>query len=412
MNIHMETGSDGKMLIVEGKESEMVDNYELKMFKSNVICGFLDFDVVSIDNKRRYSYDISGATSIRDAFGSEAMNRLQVIQLVTALKNAVSELNTFLIDYDKIFLTPDTVFLKDGKYNFCFCMENDISFTEGLRDIMEYILERIDYRDNEAVVLAYKLYHQVVRDGIGIEALDVEGEKRDTFERNAWENVAKKEIISYKDYAEEYDIREDKCKSENDASKKNFSLTGQTIFFAALCGISFVGIFVEGMLPLPDTLLKCVVLISMAAGAYSLMCDYRKYKGNAGKKTNEAESDAKTYGAKTEDSSGEQTMLLEPQCPRIIYSMGGEDVRVSVDRIPFTIGSGRDVDCLIKRRSVSRLHARIFNEGSRYFIEDLRSTNGTRVDNKRLAHNQVVELFDGSIIEIADVEAEFKKALD
>ena len=105
-------------------------------------------------------------------------------------------------------------------------------------------------------------------------------------------------------------------------------------------------------------------------------------------------------------------MLLKPQCPRIIYSMGGEDVRVSVDRIPFTIGSGRDVDCLIKRRSVSRLHARIFNEGSRYFIEDLRSTNGTRVDNKRLAHNQVVELFDGSIIEIADVEAEFKKALD
>lgn len=46
-----------------------------------------------------------------------------------------------------------------------------------------------------------------------------------------------------------------------------------------------------------------------------------------------------------------------------------------------TIGRGSDSDVVVESRRVSRHHARIWREEGRYWIEDLDSLNGTRVDD-------------------------------
>ena len=53
-------------------------------------------------------------------------------------------------------------------------------------------------------------------------------------------------------------------------------------------------------------------------------------------------------------------------------------------------------------KSVSKLHCEIYAQGNKFFIRDLNSTNGTYVDNKRIA--DVHELYSGSTIRLGRVE--------
>jgi len=63
----------------------------------------------------------------------------------------------------------------------------------------------------------------------------------------------------------------------------------------------------------------------------------------------------------------------------------------------FAIGRKADNDLVIDDQSISSHHARIIKVQSVFFIEDLKSTNGTSVNEKRIERHQ---LRDGDIISI------------
>lgn len=48
------------------------------------------------------------------------------------------------------------------------------------------------------------------------------------------------------------------------------------------------------------------------------------------------------------------------------------------------LGRGRDADCRMGDRGLSRRHARFFGQAGAFFVEDLGSTNGVRVEGERL----------------------------
>jgi pSer/pThr/pTyr-binding forkhead associated (FHA) protein len=56
---------------------------------------------------------------------------------------------------------------------------------------------------------------------------------------------------------------------------------------------------------------------------------------------------------------------------------------MSVDRDWVVIGRGRGADVVIAERTMSRAHAAIGYDGERFFVQDLGSTNGTRVNGSR-----------------------------
>ncbi|MEO1288917.1 MAG: FHA domain-containing protein [Chloroflexota bacterium] len=48
---------------------------------------------------------------------------------------------------------------------------------------------------------------------------------------------------------------------------------------------------------------------------------------------------------------------------------------------------------------ISRMHAKIVREGDQYLIQDLGSTNGTRLNGNKLVPYQYVPLHDGAILQ-------------
>lgn len=76
--------------------------------------------------------------------------------------------------------------------------------------------------------------------------------------------------------------------------------------------------------------------------------------------------------------------------------------QIELDPLPKTLGRGRECDIALKAGDLSRMHARFFDQDGGLWLEDLGSTNGSYVNEQRLA--QRVQLRPGDVIHFADNE--------
>lgn len=93
--------------------------------------------------------------------------------------------------------------------------------------------------------------------------------------------------------------------------------------------------------------------------------------------------------------------------PRVLLLLGGpgKDRTFLIRGQTTTIGRGLDNDLVVESTDVSRHHARLdFHEGG-YYLSDLGSTNGTRVDGQPV--RQPTPLRDGAQIELGSVQLQF-----
>jgi hypothetical protein len=71
-----------------------------------------------------------------------------------------------------------------------------------------------------------------------------------------------------------------------------------------------------------------------------------------------------------------------------------------------SIGRSPEADVPIEDRYASGLHARIYHQRGHFYLEDLKSTNGTLLNDTELAGE--AELVPGDVIRIGDTEFRFE----
>jgi hypothetical protein len=71
-----------------------------------------------------------------------------------------------------------------------------------------------------------------------------------------------------------------------------------------------------------------------------------------------------------------------------------------------SIGRSAEADVRIDDRYASGVHARIFSQGGRTYIEDMNSTNGTLLNDATL--DGEAELVDGDVVRIGDTEFRYE----
>ena len=67
-----------------------------------------------------------------------------------------------------------------------------------------------------------------------------------------------------------------------------------------------------------------------------------------------------------------------------------EGLEVRMDRQRIVIGRGREADLAVAEPTISRQHAAIAWDGEGYVLEDLGSTNGTRVNGRKAARTRLL----------------------
>lgn len=76
---------------------------------------------------------------------------------------------------------------------------------------------------------------------------------------------------------------------------------------------------------------------------------------------------------------------------------------IELENFPFTIGRARDCDHVLDYTEISRLHAQCTSDHLNIYLEDMRSTNGTFVNGRRLEPGEQYRLRAGDEVNFGQV---------
>src|SRR5580698_2941819 len=84
----------------------------------------------------------------------------------------------------------------------------------------------------------------------------------------------------------------------------------------------------------------------------------------------------------------------------IISEKGGAERRETFDRSEINVGRVQGNDLMLPKGNVSKRHARLLHRDGRFIVTDLKSTNGTYVNGRKIAQATIVR--EGDKIYIGD----------
>lgn len=154
-------------MVISYPEIKDTQLYCVKMLYNNVIPGVINLELRNIDNRIMYYYDISGKQSLINLFIKTVINFDKVKGLISGIIEAIDKSFEYLLEEDDFVLQPEYIYMDitTGQVSLCYLPGYEQNIKEQLCSLIEYVMNRIDYNDKEAVMLVYDLYAAAREEG-------------------------------------------------------------------------------------------------------------------------------------------------------------------------------------------------------------------------------------------------------
>ncbi len=358
---------------------------QTEMIRRNRIPGMADFYTEWEDNQRYYGYDITRAKRLGQLLEVRPFTRKEAESLIAELAGILQNLESFLLDRDKLVLKPELLHVyadrqgyirsDDQGFLFFFCEEQEGSFQEHLQELMLYLFEKADEEDRELTELLFRLYRLAGRGEMEAETLFA-----------CLGNLVPKREAPEKPFnrvAEEHIKDLYGNKKQEDASRENDSRKGRIR----------KGIFAGKK----EALTKLFGKTSMAVEE---MWDDLEPSGIP------AQKEELDLGEASVDHPTEVLYVEEMErTPCLIEKERKE--KIPLVHFPFYIGTQPGMDYCPGFQGISRIHLKLEKRANDIWITDLNSTNGTALNGEPLKPNEERRLKAGDRIWLAGLVYEF-----
>lgn len=445
-NIRYEHQNNCNYIVVEADKE--YNDYQFKMIKRNRPDHFLKFNNYSIDGKYGIFYDITFKQQLSKYYEYGKMNIEDVKTICMNISEMVRIADDYMLDFDHIKLQPQYIYMDVGtkKLNFLYHTDmDDISFSEGLKSLFEFILEHFDHNtDKESLVKLYEVYQRVlVGDYDPYNLNKMFGEVNNNKNKDIQIEEKTSEIIDTivpETIAEDVELKNERIK---------YVIYGKLLAIGMIA-LGTIQIFAADYLPFAFSFNISLTLAVLGVVGLLLLEKIGEIKyftepviatvnrDVAYKKTNKmskkptiehneekVEREFLDNNAEIEDICTE-TMLLSDYASferkrklRLILQeenlIGEVEIlkkndntllkTIEIDKYPTVIGSlEKTSDIIIKAQVVSRMHCIISRDeigDMEYYVEDSNATNGTFINGNRLTTHEKCKLSDGDILQIA-----------
>lgn len=142
-------------------EEGQVHTHERSMLIYNRVPHLLPVNVRYVDEMLYAEYDVSGMQPLSGHFMHHRLTKEQIAWLIRSLYETQEVLLEYMLSPDGLILEPDYVFVdaSDMSVRFCYQPGMRARIEENIQPLLQYMLDHVDYNDQEAVTLAYALYH-------------------------------------------------------------------------------------------------------------------------------------------------------------------------------------------------------------------------------------------------------------
>lgn len=353
-------------VLLEQKPEEK--RYQYCMISRGGIKGLLPCSLRYIDGEAYLYYDITSRQNIAQLFEKRPMTRQWVMDFLWNMKRVRQEMSRFLLEERNIMWFPQHIYQDLEKKEFFFlyipyCEENT-----GFGELMEYLVEHIDYQDEGLVEYLYHAYEQY---------------------ESAGDTYLQQKI---------FDDAECLKTVEKDSNQLQEEIT------------------VEQPLPIEEPKIteemkkiqSEVRQVDEKKGLFHLWENRRKReKQERENYTRNLQLTMAGYAVAEEtpyeDEDMGRTVYMEekPGQRETMHRLLTEEGKllVTLEQPVYTVGKKRgEADLVLNDMSVSRLHARISKENDGFYLEDMNSTNGTFKNGLQLQPYEKRKLEEGDEI--------------
>ena len=362
--------------------------------------GTLPVEKAYIDGGGQYWYNISGKQSLDTYCRMKQIGNEFVERLIVSICSELEILEWNLIHTSCLMLDPELVFITNSNREFIFTLYpgNNTQIELEFQQLMEYLLTRIDHKDEAAVRKVYEIYEKTLEEGYSltdIRDLITETRSRESGRpeeehrppiRPEIRPQTRTESRERELLAEQRTIRTESRERE---SEKKADLRGSIL-----------------------RRIQPSVFFEKIESCLKIIRNRIKETFARGKR----KEDEPVVVYPEESSPLPQEDIFPTVClngfrgvPRGVLLYQGaeqlEDIRLESKVV--WIGHGPEADARIVRDTISQLHARIDRDGDHYYIEDLNSTNGTCVNDETLVYKERRLLKINDIVQFADIRYRF-----
>jgi hypothetical protein len=147
-------------MIIKEEEDIPKELYCIRMLQNQPLAGVLPLQQHCMDNKTLNYYEITGKQSMLNLYTKASLSYERLKRLITSILSTLELAFEYLLPEDDFILQPEYIYL-DVVTNTPF-----LSFLSGYRHdskqqmngLLEYLMNKVDYNDKEAVLLVYQLY--------------------------------------------------------------------------------------------------------------------------------------------------------------------------------------------------------------------------------------------------------------
>ncbi len=417
------------------KEEKEGTDYSMKMLANNKIKGFLELEIHAVDNKKEYCYETTGKQTMDILFRKTPLRANQIKTILTEMIMTIKRSREYLLLEDNFVLEPEYIYMNlDGAgVSLIYFSGHEERIGEQLLRLIEYMMDRVDYKDKTAVYLIYGIYKLCREESCTFERIleyltNEESLKEDLSEYERKEEEIRQQEKLLEDMEEEVESEEEKRRYPlwvwaGGVLSVFISLgiivlaANKGIFFDLVTGQIMIGkmAILLGVLGAVEAFVLLRLLDEKNKIAYiDRKTEYIKpveekwAQASSAKKAEEEVEKQTAQGDDTEQATvvlaqRERGYILEPEQKEIYMP-------IMVLEFPFFIGTLKTkVDYAINSRNVSRFHAKLEQEGEKFYLADLNSTNGTFINGRRLLPNEREQVELGDLISFADVTYRFSR---
>lgn len=435
-------------------------NYQRKMLELKNLKSILPVSIKYIDGEIYSYYDISSQVSIKQFYSSKVISSEDLFQMIHSLRDACEEIDRYLLETDRINISPDLIFydLTLKRYSFFYnvSMEDNTDDDRGIQTFLDFLLEKVSTDDAKALDYVYKIYEYSENGNVELWDIcsmsseeeiknDITGDEEERSDFSSYSNDYLGPDPYYMGNGEGMDLYEnDSLNNEKRNSKKGLAV-----------GISCMGmigiiacVIIYGLLELNDNELPIMFAGSIfSVGLLTVgivLFLYDKIQNKRISETNYEETEGYSSSFKKIDCESYSDYKIEPfshktrnnsvvtepicgvpqkhrsrvddiavqhtvffsdedcDCRYKLFSIDKKNkIHIDIEKFPYTLGKMSDcVDCVIEDESISRLHARIDKCEDGLYIEDLNSTNGVYINGIRMRPNEKKYIEAGDEIRI------------
>lgn len=362
------------------------DKFDEKIVLNRKLPGLLPVEKCFYDGEGQFWYNISGKQSLDNYCEIKEIGIDFIEKVIVSICSQIEILESNLICSNCLILQEDLIFISNTSQEIIFGVytgKKD-NIENEFRQLMEYLLTKIDHSDKAAVKAAYSIYEKTLNEGYSV--IDIRNAISNAKNENAREEN-KKRIVD-EGVKEEPVFKAPAKYSEGMSEKRQVEAPAEKQIKNKL------SVLFE----------KIKSILKMTPDSIGKEKKKEEFIINPNDEFPDEKDEMKTV--EIHPTVCLSNYVKKPQ-GMLIYEGKDSLENIVLEDTEVKVGQGYESNVRINRETISNYHAKITGENGDYYIEDMNSTNGTFVNDEPLEYRKKRKLCINDSVSFADIRYRF-----